>query len=898
MIKSFARALLGKSSALPKDYRRKVAAIEKLLPSINQLSSSQLLEAANKLRERASNGEKPDALLPEAFSLASAAATKHLGLTPFKVQLLGGCVLYDGKIAEMKTGEGKTLTAILPACLHALCNRTVHIITVNDYLAKRDAEWMRPAYQALGIDASINLNATSPEQKKQTYNCPVVYGTNNEFGFDSLRDNLRYVADSKVQRNLDFAIVDEVDSILIDEARTPLTISSTSGDLTSLYLACNELTKNFKFGKQISETETEGDFYIDEKSRSVHFTDEGYDLAERLFAKHNLLHDGGLYEAHNLQLMHHLIAALRANYSYQRDRDYLVQDGRIVIIDEHTGRPLAGRRWGEGLHQSIEAKEQVKIEPESQAVASTTLQNYFRNYDKLAGMTGTASTEAEEFAQIYNLAVLPIPTHMPMIREDGNDRIYRTADGKLRNLIKDIENCYKRSQPVLIGTTSVSSSEQISNELTRKKIQHNVLNAKHHAREAEIIAQAGMPKAVTIAANMAGRGTDIVLGGNIERAYEEINIDESLDEQAKQNACSQLQIKQKQLQEETIKVGGLRIIGTERHESRRIDNQLRGRSGRQGDPGSSQFYLSFEDSLLRIFAAERISKIMVALKIDDDEALEAGMVTRVIENAQRKVEAHNFDIRKQLLEYDDIVNDQRKIIYDHREQILTAENIAQVADELVVSAIQEICNTYLHPNKPEETWLPDVAQEELQKFIPEQIPIKQWLDSDTALSAKGVIERIIDLTRKLIAQRAEKIGSEQITQITRTVVLNIIDSNWRNHLMALDHLRQSVGLRGFAQKNPKQEYRREALELFNQMLINIRLDTAKLLTSIRLKEAEAPPPNLDPIPAQDGDITTSNNQSANLNQNASPKPANKLMRNDPCYCGSGKKYKNCHGKLR
>ncbi len=877
MIGGLARALVGRSpSRQLKRSASALAAVTERASACAKLDHAQLRSAADRLREQATAGASSSDLLPEAFALLREAADRALALRPFDVQILGACALHDGKIAEMKTGEGKTLAAVMPAGLHALCGTPVHIVTVNDYLAARDAEWMRPAYAALGIDVGINLSGMEIAAKRSAYRCGVTYGTNNEFGFDMLRDNLRHERE-KCQASLGFAIVDEVDSILIDEARTPLAISAAAGDLKNMYMACNEFARAFKLGEQLAEGEISGDFCIDEKTRAVHFSDDGYERAERLFGERGLLHEGGLYEAHNLQLMHHLVAALRAHHLYRRDRDYLVTEGKVVIIDEHTGRPLPGRRWGEGLHQAVEAKERVAVEPESQAVASITLQNYFRQYQRLAGMTGTAQTEAEEFSQIYGLEVIPIPTHRQMIRTDANDRVFRTAAGKLRNIVEDIVDCNERGQPVLVGTTSVASSEQIGAELKGKGIAHKMLNAKHHASEALTIAQAGVPGAVTIAANMAGRGTDIILGGNPEPERADVRADESLDEAERERKIAAIDEQHQQRHAAAVEAGGLRIIGTERHESRRSDNQLRGRSGRQGDPGSSQFYLSFEDPLLRVFAADRVSKIMLALKIEEDEALEAGMVTRVIENAQRKVESYNYDIRKQLLEYDDITNDQRRILYAQREQILAADPIAPVADELIADAVRAVCAQHLPPDAPEELWDAAGAEEAFKRLLPVPAPVGQWLAEDEGLDAAGVADRLTELARTEAAARAEALG-ERADAIVRDLILNIIDTHWRGHIAALDHLRQSIGLRGFAQKNPKQEYRREALDLFNGMLHEVRLDTVRVLTTVAVREK---PPDA----------------AAGAGPDAEPAAA-KPLRNDPCPCGSGKKYKNCHGRLR
>ena len=889
MIGLIARCLGGGRSARQiKKYAQAVAATNDLAETVAKLDADQLRAAADRIRQRSDAGEELEALLPEAFALIREAADSSLGLRPFDAQLLGACALNDGKIAEMKTGEGKTLAAVLPAGLQALGGMPVHVVTVNDYLAGRDAEWMQPVYAALGLSVGMNRSGATVEEKRAAYCCSVTYGTNNEFGFDMLRDNLRYEP-LKCQSPHGFAIVDEVDSILIDEARTPLSISAAAGDLTPLYAACNELSRFFTRGEQVSDEETSGDFGIDEKTRAVHFSDAGYERAEKLFEKRGLLHEGGLYEAHNLQLMHHLIAALRARHLYQRDRDYLVTNGKVVIVDEHTGRPQPGRRWGEGLHQAIEAKERLAIEPESQSIASVTLQNYFRMYKKLAGMTGTAATEAEEFTQIYGLTVVPIPTHRPMIRADGNDRIYRTAAGKIKCIVEDIRDCHQRGQPVLVGTTSVANSELIAAELEKLEIRYNMLNAKHHASEARIIAQAGEPGSVTISANMAGRGTDIVLGGNAQMLKAEVAADSNLSDDERTAKSAAIDERCQAGYREAAAAGGLRIIGTERHESRRIDNQLRGRAGRQGDPGSSQFYLSLDDPLLRVFAAERMSKIMQALDIDEDEAIESKLVSRQIENAQRRIESYNYDIRKQLLEFDDITNDQRRILYAQREEILGTTDIDKIANELINDAVHSVCAEHMPAEAPEELWKPAAAEAEFKKLMPVPVPIEKWLAEDDSLDAARVADKAAELARAEAAARAADLGPQQSEKIIRSLIINTIDSRWRGHLAALDHLRQSIGLRGLAQKNPKQEYRREALELFNTMLGEVRLNILRILTTVTVSQQ----PAVQQKPAIQKQPAVSQQPAAPTEQ-----PLRKPLRNDPCPCGSGRKYKNCCGRKR
>ena len=871
-------------------YRSPLATINSLAERFANLSSEESLRYATTIRERATNGEDHWALLPEAFALTREVAKRKINLRPYDVQVLGGCALFDGCIAEMKTGEGKTLAAVLPAATAALCGTPVHMITVNDYLAQRDATWMAPVYNALGLTSAVCAANSDNAARRAAYASDITYGTNNEFGFDYLRDNMRYQANTRTQRDLGFAIIDEVDSVLIDEARTPLAISGSAGDLTSMYLACNKIARTFH---PCGQDKTEGHFTIDEKSRAVHLTDEGYDLAEELFAQNKMMRaDGGLYESHNLQLLHHLVAALRAWHLFTRDREYVVSKSKVIIVDEHTGRLQPGRRWGDGLHQALEAKEGTQIEQESQTLASITLQNFARQYRRLAGMTGTAQTEAEEFRQIYDLEVVSIPTNQPMIRTDKLDRIYRTTESKLRNSVADIAACHQRGQPVLVGTTSIEGSEQVSLLLSREKIEHEVLNAKNHAREADIIAQAGMPGAVTIATNMAGRGIDIVLGGNIEIERNKLIADPDISAAARAKRLASLENEWNNRHHEVVAAGGLHVIGTERHESRRIDNQLRGRSGRQGDPGTSVFYLSFEDPLLRIFAAERVSGIMQRLKIDEDEAIEAGMVTRVISNAQAKVEGHNFDIRKQLLEYDDIINDQRKIIYTQREDIITATDITPIANEMVTDAARAVCADWLPANAPEEQWQPDKAEQELGKLLPIETPIQRWLEQDDHIKAPDIANRVAELAKQALSAKVAELGTEHSAEIGTMIILNVIDSHWRNHLSSLEHLRMGIGLRGFAQKNPKQEYRREALEMFNHMIIAIRRDAARLLTTVRLREKPPPAPQATrPI----------EQATAIPSPPTSPTPtseAKRPRRNDPCPCGSGKKYKNCHGRLR
>ena len=890
MIQSLVRKLLGGTDRFAKRQSGLVDKVNQFSNEFKNLNLAQIKDKANTVRQELTNGANKEDKLPIVFALAREAASQTLNMRHFDVQLIGGYALHSGMIAEMKTGEGKTLAATLPACLAALTNEQVHIVTVNDYLASRDANWMKPVYESLGLTVGVTKPAPDVTERKKAYEANIVYGTNNQFGFDYLNDNMVHELDKLLQKKLDFAIVDEVDSILIDEARTPLAISGIAQDHTNLYQVCDAISREFKIGGEEDQI-ISNDFAIDEKTRQIHFSDEGYEKAEEVFAKRKLLHDGGLYEAHNLSLMHHLISALRARYLFKRDKDYVVRNNRVVVVDEHTGRLMPGRRWGDGLHQAIEAKEGVAIEPETQTLASVSLQNYYRGYKKLAGMTGTATTEAQEFKDIYGLEVATIPTHQSMIRTDQIDLVFARRKPKLTAIIKDIKNCIEKDQPVLVGTTTIESSEEISTMLEKEKILHEVLNAKQHEREAEIIAQAGMPGKVTISTSMAGRGTDIVLGGNINKEKEDIENNEEYSAQDKESRISKLNDTWKQTNQKVIDAGGLRIIGTERHEARRIDNQLRGRSGRQGDPGSSVFYLSFEDPLLRIFADAKFSGILERLMADDDEPLEAGMVSRVIEKAQQRMEAYNYDIRKQLLEYDDITNEQRKIIYQQRREILEADDISLVGTEFATVAVEEIIEKYIDSNAPEEEWEVAAASNELKEIFKLDYPIQDWLDADENLVAAGIIKKAVDITLTFLTDNLAKLGKDSL-RFQKSLILEVLDTNWRLHLSALDHLRQGIGLRGFAQKNPKQEYRRESLTMFNAMLVTIRQDTTKILLAVKLKEPTQEVPKPIPQPQPQPQENTSTTQANNV----MPKLATKPKRNDPCPCGSGLKYKHCHGK--
>ena len=913
------------SERLMAKFRPQVARINELAPQFAKLTDAEIADAAAKLRSRRDNGEQPRAMLCEAFALCREAAGRALNMRHFDEQLLGGMALFEGKIAEMKTGEGKTLVATLPVSLEAIGGGGVHVVTVNDYLARRDAEWMGAVYRAMGLSVGVNLPGLSPDEKRQAYQSDIVYGTNNEFGFDYLRDNMRHAAEGKSQNALNFAIVDEVDSILIDEARTPLVISGAADDNLDLYRVSDKIAAAFT---RCETADSPGDFTVDEKTREIHLTEDGFERAEKTFAQAGLMSSspdgaGSLYDAANLPLMHHLNAALRARFLFLRDRDYVVQDGAAVIVDEFTGRLMPGRRWGEGQHQAVEAKEGLEVRSENRTLASISFQNYFRLYNKLAGMTGTAATEAEEFRFIYGLETIVIPTHRAMVRNDELDRVYRAAAAKERAIVADIRDCAKRGQPALVGTTSIEASERLSAVLKREKIPHEVLNAKQHEREAHIVAQAGRPGAVTIATNMAGRGTDIVLGGAAP------------DEDADENAAEEW----RKRHDEVVKAGGLRIIGSERHESRRIDNQLRGRSGRQGDPGSSVFYLAFDDSLLRVFATKHVAAIMEKLNIEEDEAIEARMVSRTIENAQRKVEARNFDIRKQLLEYDDIANEQRRLIYEQREAILAAADIGAIARELRTEHLRDAAERCLPPDAPEEEWHTAELERTLASELRLRMPVSEWVAREERKPREFFVEKIVAEAETNFADKTAAVAGERLDGFLRSLVLSVLDDCWRNHLSALDALRQSIGLRGMAQKNPKQEYKREAFEMFNRMLDEIRATTARVLYALSVRaESETQTLPADPenrprnVRYHHGEETGGGEPpaggttepgaptgagatggagggvggvggSGGSGRRIAPKvetirrAAPKVRRNDPCPCGSGKKYKKCCGKL-
>ena len=850
-----------------------------------------------------------DDLLPEAFAVVREGGKRVFGMRHFDSQMLGGITLHQGKIAEMRTGEGKTLMATLPVYLNAITGRGVHVVTVNDYLARRDAESMGRLYNFLGMTVGVVVPQQPNEEKKAAYAADITYGTNNEFGFDYLRDNMEYRVEDKRQRELSFAIVDEVDSILIDEARTPLIISGQAEDHTELYIRMNAvppLLTRMASEPKPHEPEPEGDFWVDEKSQQVHMSEAGHEHAEEILSRLGLLPEGeSLYEPRHIALMHHLMVALRANNLFFRDQQYVVQDGEVVIVDEFTGRLMVGRRWSDGLHQAVEAKEGVKIQHENQTLASITFQNYFRMYGKLSGMTGTADTEAFEFQEIYSLETVIIPTNKPMIRKDHNDQIFKTHREKFDAILEDIRDCHQRGQPVLVGTTSIENSELLAGLLTKAKLPHEVLNAKQHAREAQIVAEAGKVGHITIATNMAGRGTDIVLGGSLEKLIEAVHLDNALSAEQKEAAIAKMREEWKPLNEAVKAAGGLRIIGTERHESRRIDNQLRGRAGRQGDPGSTRFYLSLEDSLMRIFAGDRVRGIMERLKLPDGEPIEAGMVSRSIETAQRKVEARNFDIRKQLLEYDDVANDQRKVIYAQRNDVLEAAGVGDTVANLRDAALTDLFRRYVPEESMEEQWDIPALQNALLSDWHLNLSLVEILEASPNMVEEELLERVLNAGRDVYQAKVALVGEESWAQFERSVMLQSIDTRWREHLSALDFLRQGIHLRGYAQKNPKQEYKREAFELFAGMLDSIRDDVVRVLLTVQVQspeqveqtvEIDAPMQNVQYHHSDYDEALASQNNDANR-----PEPARnalpKVGRNDPCPCGSGKKYKLCHGKL-
>ena len=901
---------------------RELKRMGKMVKAINEreadtqaLSDDELKAVTGKLRARLESGSSLEALLPDAFAAVREASVRTKGMRHFDVQLIGGITLHEGRIAEMRTGEGKTLVATLPAYLNALGGEGVYVVTVNDYLARRDAEWMRPIYEALGLTVGIIQSRQDPVEKRAAYQSDITYGTNNEFGFDYLRDNMAFTPEDQFQRGLNYAIVDEVDSILIDEARTPLIISGPAEESTELYLKINKLVPKL-VQQPFSESpepvaEEGGDFVVDEKNRQVELTEQGHEKVENELVRMGLLEEGdSLYAATNLGMLHHVHASLKAHALFKRDVDYMVVDGEVVIVDEHTGRAMPGRRWSEGIHQAVEAKESVPIQNETQTLASTTFQNYFRLYNKLSGMTGTADTEAFEFRQIYNLDVVVIPTHRPMVRADHNDLVYLTIEEKYDAIVEDISGCIERGQPVLVGTASIESSERLSAELNRRKIFHNVLNAKQHEREAEVIAQAGQPGAVTIATNMAGRGTDIVLGGNWES---EIAGLEDPTPEAIEKIRSDWQVRH----EKVLEAGGLHIIGTERHESRRIDNQLRGRSGRQGDPGSSRFYLSMEDNLMRIFASDRIRGIMQSIGLESGEAIEHRMVNNAIEKAQRKVEGHNFDIRKNLLEYDDVANDQRQVIYQQRRELMAAEDISETIAGIREEVVQEVVADYVPPQSIEEQWDVEGLEQALLTDFASRQPVRQWLEEDDELNEESLQRKILDQVVAEYSAKEEGWAQRGVDMrlVEKQIMLQILDQRWKEHLALMDHLRQGIHLRAYAQKQPKQEYKRESFELFQELLVNIKRDVVRLLSRVQIEAPEAVEEaerrrreeaerrmrfSHPETTALAGDGAQQQGPSGEPPAQDRPqtfvRTERKVGRNEPCPCGSGKKFKQCHGK--
>lgn len=896
-----------------------VTLINELEPSFEALSDDDLKAKTVEFRQRLDQGETIDKLLPEAFAACREAAKRVMGMRHFDVQLIGGMALHEGKVAEMRTGEGKTLVATLAVYLNALEGKGVHVVTVNDYLASRDAEWMRPLYEALGLTVGVVVSGQDGVTKREAYACDITYGTNNEFGFDYLRDNMAFSINDKVQRDFNFAVVDEVDSILIDEARTPLIISGPAEDSSETYKKINTIIPQLtQFEGEIDVKDTtqviNEDFHMDEKNRTIELTEAGHEKVEGLLIELGLLQEGdSLYAPGNLTLLHHVLAGLRAHHLFIRDRDYILQNGQVVIVDEHTGRIMAGRRWSDGLHQAVEAKEGVQIQQESQTLASTTFQNYFRLYEKLSGMTGTADTEAFELRQIYGLDVVVIPTNRPIARIDYNDLVYLSIEDKYQAIVKEIKHCQDNGRPVLVGTASVNASELLSQLLTKEGIKHNVLNAKQHDREAGVIAEAGRPGAVTIATNMAGRGTDIMLGGKLEAELAD------LGENATEEQIEAATADWRQRHEAVLAAGGLHIVGTERHESRRIDNQLRGRAGRQGDPGSSRFFLSLEDDLMRIFASDRVRNMMKALGMEKGEAIEHKMVSNAIEKAQRKVEGRNFDIRKQLLEYDDVANDQRTVVYGQRNELMASDDISETIEAVRAEVVNDIISDHIPPQSLAEQW--DIAglEESLKRELNSQMPIQQWLDEDESLYEETLRERILDQLLTEYKAKEELVGEQGMRTFEKQVMLQIVDNLWKEHLQTMDLLRAGIHLRGYAQKNPKQEYKREAFELFTALLDNIKREVVKIISHVQVRQPEDVDAierqrreaamrqamefqhaNASGMDAQDGQMADPANpsgESGERNSGTVVRHTPKVGRNDPCPCGSGQKYKACHGKI-
>jgi preprotein translocase subunit SecA len=920
MVTGLLKKIFGsRNDRLLKQYKRIVAQINDLEQGIASLEDAALQAKTAEFKSKLAAGQTMDEILPEAFAVVREASKRAMGMRHFDVQMVGGLALHQGKIAEMRTGEGKTLTATLPVYLNALTGKGVHVVTVNDYLAQRDAEWMAKLYNFLGLSVGINLSQMEHEAKKKAYNSDITYGTNNEFGFDYLRDNMIQELDQRVQRGVAYAIVDEVDSILIDEARTPLIISGQAEDHTEVYVAMNALPQYLtrQYGEEKADGSgviTPGDYIVDEKSHQVFLTEVGHEKAEIALAKIGLIKEGeSLYAPQNITLMHHVYAALRAHTLFNKDQHYVVQNGEVIIVDEFTGRLMQGRRWSDGLHQAVEAKEGVAIQHENRTLATITFQNYFRMYSKLAGMTGTADTEAYEFQEIYGLETVIIPPNRMNARIDRQDQIYRSSMERYNAVTKDIEDCYERGQPVLVGTTSIENSELISSLLDKAKLPHQVLNAKQHAREAEIIAQAGRPKMITIATNMAGRGTDIVLGGNVEKQAGLIEQDAAISEQDKAVRIKKLHDEWQGLHDHVVSAGGLHIIGTERHESRRVDNQLRGRSARQGDPGSSRFYLSLDDALLRIFAGERLKSIMDRLRMPEGEPIEASMVTRSIESAQRKVEARNFDIRKQLLQYDDVANDQRKEIYRLRNEVIESKDVGDLVTNLREAFFTDLFHDHIPAESVIEQW--DIAglQQILSNDWSLAVDLQAIIDATDTIEPEDLLAKVLEAAKNLYDAKVELVGRESFAKFECSVILYALDTSWREHLAALDHLRQGIHLRGYAQKDPKQEYRREAFELFSRLLDTVKLEVTRTIMVVRIETAEELERASESIQEDLADVKGVQYQHASANESgdepaarsaapqaAAPQPVQagpKVGRNDPCHCGSGKKYKHCHEQL-
>lgn len=894
-VKLLTKMFGSRNDRLLKQMGKEVSKINALEPILEALSDEELKAKTSEFKERLANNETLEQILPEAFAVVREASKRVFGMRHFDVQMIGGMVLNDGKIAEMRTGEGKTLTATLPSYLNALTGKGVHVITVNDYLATRDADWSRPLFSFLGLTVDCNIAGMAPQDKQAAYQADVTYGTNNEFGFDYLRDNMVFSPEERAQKPLNFAIVDEVDSILIDEARTPLIISGQAEDSSELYKAINTIVPTLEQQEEEDKEgeESTGDYTIDEKAKQIYLTERGQILIETIMREKGLLQEGDtLFSAANITLLHHVMAALRAHKLFQKDVDYIVKDGEIVIVDEHTGRTMEGRRWSEGLHQAIEAKESVNIQNENQTLASITFQNFFRIYEKLSGMTGTADTEAFEFQHIYGLETVIIPTNQPMVRDDKADLIYLTGEEKFEAILEDIKDCVERGQPVLVGTISIETSEFLSDFLKKAKIKHKVLNAKFHQQEAEIVADAGKEGAVTIATNMAGRGTDIVLGGNLDAAIAKLNSSKGkpTDEQLAK-IKEQWQIDH----ERVLELGGLHIVATERHESRRIDNQLRGRSGRQGDAGSTRFYLSMEDSLMRIFASERIANMMRKLGMEHGEAIEHPWVTRSIENAQRKVEGRNFDMRKQLLEYDDVANDQRGVIYEQRNELLDEDDIGEVVTAIRNDVVNGIIDLHIPAQSLAEMWDINGLEEQLKGELNTDLPVAKWLDEDAKLHEESLREKIVTEFEQVYKDKEEMVGADVLRQFEKAVMLQSLDSHWKEHLSAMDHLRQGIHLRGYAQKNPKQEFKRESFELFTEMLDNLKYDVIGILSKVQIR-AESDVEAVEEQHRKSEEVSKEYQHESTSAVNDKPSMP-RVGRNDPCPCGSGKKYKQCHGKL-